>query len=389
VSTRLDAQFAFLLEADKLRRIDRQNLILDCSRCENSAEHSWHLALYALVLAPFASPNVDVFRAIRMLLLHDLVEIDAGDHPITDEVDWEAVAQAEQAAAERLFSLLPADQKAEFLMLWQEFEAAESPDARFAKRVDHCQPIFQTLYGAEPLDWHIDVVRQNLNGGRAAALEMDFPEAYHHALALLGKDTGYDCSNLTARLPFLNEADKLKLITRASKLGDGSRHENSAEHSWHIMLYAWVLAEHSTDTVEVDRVLQMLLLHDLVEIDAGDAPIHGVINPDALAALAKAEEAAASRLFGLLPSDQGKPMRSIWEEFEAAESADAAFAKSIDRVQPVLLNLLNGGGSWVDYDVSLPQLDARVGGKVTRGAPGVWTYVRARIEPWFRGAGRL
>ncbi|WP_264213543.1 HD domain-containing protein [Leisingera thetidis] len=389
MSTRLEAQFAFLLEADKLRRIDRQNLILDCSRRENSAEHSWHLALYALVLAPFASPEVDVFRAIRMLLLHDLVEIDAGDHPITDNVDWAAVAKAEQAAAQRLFELLPKDQGAEFLALWQEFEAADSPDAHFAKRVDHCQPIFQTLYGVKPLDWHVDVVRSNLNGGRAAALEQDFAEAFHHAFSLLGEDTGFDCSRLTARLPFLNEADKLKLVTRASKLGDGSRHENSAEHSWHIMLYAWVLAEHSTNAVDVDRVLQMLLLHDLVEIDAGDSPIHGVTDAAALAALAAREEAAADRLFGLLPAAQGEVMRSIWEEFEAAESADAIFAKSIDRVQPVLLNLLNGGGSWVEYDVSLPQLDARVGGKVIRGAPDVWHHVRAQVEPWFRNAGRM
>ncbi|WP_323780603.1 HD domain-containing protein [Leisingera sp.] len=389
MSARLDAQFAFLLEADKLRRIDRQNLIIDCSRRENSAEHSWHLALYALVLAPFASPDVDIFRAVRMLLLHDLVEIDAGDHPITDNVDWDAVAQAEQAAANRLFGLLPADQGAEFLDLWQEFEAADSPDAKFAKQVDHCQPIFQTLCGAKPLDWHVDVVRQNLNGGRAAALEQDFPEAYHHALALLDEGTGFDCSRLTARLLFLNEADKLKLITRASMLGDGSRHENSAEHSWHIMLYAWVLAEHSAAPLDLDRVLQMLLLHDLVEIDAGDAPIHGVIDPAALEALAAKEEAAADRLFGLLPAGQGMPMRAIWDEFEAAETADAVFAKSIDRVQPVMLNLLNGGGSWVDYDVNLPQLDARVGKKVNLGAPDVWRSVRDRIEPWFRETGRL
>ena len=136
-------------------------------------------------------------------------------------------------------------------------------------------------------------------------------------------------------------------------------------------------------------MLQMLLLHDLVEIDAGDAPIHGVIDPAALAALAAKELAAADRLFGLLPAAQGTPMRAIWEEFEAAESPDAVFAKSIDRVQPVLLNLLNGGGSWVDYDVSLPQLDARVGGKVSRGAPEVWTFVRAKVESWFREAGRL
>lgn len=127
----------------------------------------------------------------------------------------------------------------------------------------------------------------------------------------------------------------------------------------------------------------MLLLHDLVEIDAGDAPIHGTLTAEAIRAQEEREQAAADRIFGLLPSDQCDSLRAIWEEFEAAESDDAVFAKSIDRVQPVLLNLLNGGGSWVDYNVSFAQLEARVGVKVQRGAPAVWDYVRAQIEPWF------
>ena len=144
MSDRIDAQIAFLSEADLLKSVNRANMILDGSRAENSAEHSWHLALWALVLAPLADDAVDVSRAIRMLLLHDLVEIDAGDHPIHLETDWEAVARAERAAADRLFGLLPADQGAEFLTLWQEFEADQTPTARFAKRLDRCQPIFQT-----------------------------------------------------------------------------------------------------------------------------------------------------------------------------------------------------------------------------------------------------
>ncbi|MGR3759388.1 HD domain-containing protein [Roseobacteraceae bacterium NS-SX3] len=389
MSGRLEAQFAFLLEADKLRRIERQNLILDCSRRENSAEHSWHLALYAMVLAPFAPRDVNVTRVMQMLLLHDLVEIDAGDHPIGEDANWAAVAAAERAAADRLFGLLPADQGAEFHALWLEFEAAESADARFAKHVDHCQPVFQTLYGSDPLDSHLAIVRSNLDGGRAATLAQDFPEAYDHAVALLGGANTRDCNPLTARLPFLNEADALKRIIRASKLGDGSRHENSAEHSWHIMLFAWVLAEHSHAKIDTARVLKMLLLHDLVEIDAGDAPIHGVADPAAVAALEAQEQAAADRIFGLLPDAQARDFRALWDEFEAAESGDAVFAKAIDRVQPVLLNLLNGGGSWVDYNVTLDQLEARVGHKVSRGAPQVWDHVKAQAAPWFEAAGQV
>ena len=380
---RIQAQFAFLLEADRLRGIERQNLILDCSRRENSAEHSWHLALYALVLAPFAAPEVSITRVIQMLLLHDLVEIDAGDHPISDDVDWQAVAQAEQAAATRLFGLLPRDQGTTLHHLWQEFEQAESPDARFAKHLDHCQPIFQTLYGDAPLPDHIDVVRGNLHGGRAAALEQSFPQAYHHALSLLGEPTSQDVSALTQRLPFLNEADALKSILRATWIGDGSRPENSAEHSWHIMLYGWILGEHAATDIDISRVIRMLLLHDIVEVDAGDTPIHGAISAQAQAAQEAGEQLAADRLFGLLPAPQATEFRALWDEFEAATSADAVYAKAIDRVQPVLLNLLNGGGSWLEYDVSLQQVESRVGVKVTRGAPQVWTYVRDRISPWF------
>lgn len=380
MTNRLEAQFEFLLEADKLRQVERANLILDCSRRENSAEHSWHLALYALVLAQLAAADVQISRVIKMLLLHDLVEIDVGDHPIHEATDWHAVAQAEQIAAKRIFGILPDDQGAEMLALWQEFEVNQSSDARFAKQLDRCQPVFQTLYGADPVPEHLEIAKNTLDSGRSASLEQELPEAFAHAMDLLGRPTTASSAALTSRLPFLNESDSLKNILRATLIGNGSRRENSAEHSWHIMLYAWVLAEHSAVEIDIYRVMLMLLLHDIVEIDAGDAPIHGDINHVALAAK---EEAAATRLFGLLPADQETAFSVLWHEFENAESNDAVFAKSIDRVQPVLLNLQNGGGSWVEYQVSLAQIDARVGQKVLRGAPDVWRYVRARIKPWF------
>lgn len=378
---RLDRQFQFLLEADKLRRVKRQNLILDGSREENAAEHSWHLALYALAFAPFAPADVSISRVVQMLLLHDLVEIDAGDHPIGDDIDWTAVADAEAAAATRLFALLPADQSVFMHGLWREFDAAETADARWAKRIDHCQPIFQTLCNADVPDFHVEIVRNNLFGGRAAALKDHFPEVYHHAVALL--EGAKPADRITQPLAFLNAADALKGVNRATKIGDGSRRENSAEHSWHIMLYAWVLAEHSHAPIDMAKVLQMLLLHDIVEIDAGDVPIHSGLTAEQLAEIEAREEAAAKRLFGLLPDAQAAAFRHIWQEFEAAETNEAIYAKAVDRVQPVLLNLLTGGGSWIDYDVTLEQLDTRVGQKVTRGAPAVWTYVHNRVAPWF------
>ncbi len=185
---------------------------------------------------------------------------------------------------------------------------------------------------------------------------------------------------LDAQFAFLREADKLKSVLRASRLIDGSRRENSAEHSWHIMLYAMVLADQADPKVQIDRVLKMLLLHDLVEIDAGDAPIHGGVDHAAMAAL---ESAAADRLFALLPDDQASEFRALWDEFEAALSPDAKFAKSIDRVQTPIANLASGGGTWIDYDVTLAQLDERVGVPIKRGAPGLWDWLRPRLVTFF------
>lgn len=389
MTARLDAQFAFLREAEKLRRIERQNLILDGSRPENSAEHSWHLALYALTLAPLADPAVNVDRVIQMLLLHDLVEIDVGDHPIAGDVDWKAVTAAEDTAARRLFALLPSDQGTALLDLWREFEAGETLDARFAKHLDHCQPIFQTLHCRQVPEFHLDIVRDNLETGRATGLKTGFPKAYHHAQSLLGQAGSESCPSFTQRLGFLNEADALKQVLRASRLGDGSRRENSAEHSWHIMLHGWILAEHASHDIDLSRVMRMLLLHDLVEIDAGDTPIHGTQDPATLAALADREAAAARRLFHLLPQPQAGDFHALWTEFEEAASPDAIFAKSIDRVQPLFLNLLNGGGTWVEYDVNFGQLEQRVGVKIARGAADVWTHVRGHVLPWFETAGRI
>ena len=140
------------------------------------------------------------------------------------------------------------------------------------------------------------------------------------------------------------------------------------------------LAEHSFEAAKLDRVLLMLLLHDIVEIDAGDNPIHGSFDA---AAVEAQEQAAADRLFGLLPPNQRDPYRAIWEEFEAAKTTDAIFGKSLDRAQPLICNLESGGGSWRDYKVTREQLETRVAKKVKRGAPALWAALAPRIDGWF------
>jgi putative hydrolase of HD superfamily len=187
-------------------------------------------------------------------------------------------------------------------------------------------------------------------------------------------------ARLDAQICFLLEADRLKSVDRANLLLDGSRPENSAEHSWHLALYALVLAPLADPGVDVLRAVRMLMLHDLVEIDAGDNPIHGQVDHAAVEAL---EKAAADRLFGLLSPDEGQGLRALWEEFEAAESPDAVFAKAIDRIQVPITNLANGGGTWTEYRVTLEQLEARVGTKVSLGAPDVWDWLRPQLHAHF------
>ncbi|MFN4153401.1 MAG: HD domain-containing protein [Paracoccaceae bacterium] len=195
---------------------------------------------------------------------------------------------------------------------------------------------------------------------------------------------GNPAARLEAQFAFLNEADRLKSVLRATTLVDGSRRENSGEHSWHLALYALVLADQAAPGVDINRVIRMLLIHDLVEIDVGDVPIHSANglahgSVDTMAA----ETRAADRIFGLLPPDLRSDLRALWEEFEAVETPDAVFAKSLDRVQPVMANLMSGGGTWTTYNVTAEQLESRVGAKVARGAPALWDWVKVKSAAFF------
>jgi putative hydrolase of HD superfamily len=185
---------------------------------------------------------------------------------------------------------------------------------------------------------------------------------------------------LDRQIAFLNEADRLKSIVRGTTLCDGSRYENSAEHSWHLALYALVLSDQAGPEVDLGLAIKMLIVHDIVEIDAGDNPIFGEFDA---AEMEQLEQAAADRIFGLLPNDIAIDLRAIWDEFEAAATPTAQFAKSLDRFQPPMQNLASGGGSWTDYNVTEDMIEARVGTKIQIGAPALWTYAKHQISKFF------
>jgi 5'-deoxynucleotidase YfbR-like HD superfamily hydrolase len=163
---------------------------------------------------------------------------------------------------------------------------------------------------------------------------------------------------LDQQMGFITEIDALKGVLRQTMLAGPARRENSAEHSWHLAMMALVLAEHAPPGTDISRVIGMLLVHDLVEIDAGDLFVYA---DDSLQQLHdQAERAAADRIFALLPPDQADRLHQLWDEFEARRSAEARFARALDRLQPMLANLKAGGGTWLEHGITADRVLAKV-----------------------------
>lgn len=177
---------------------------------------------------------------------------------------------------------------------------------------------------------------------------------------------------LKKQMEFILEVDKLKKIGRQTYLSDASRKENDAEHSWHLALMAVLLAEHSNEDIDILKVITMVLIHDLVEIDAGDTYAYDEVGK---ASQRKREEAAADRIFNILPEDQARYMRSLWEEFEAQETPEAKFARTLDNAQPVMLNDATDGLAWREHEVKLNQVMGR-NKNTHKGSEDIWEYVQ-------------
>jgi putative hydrolase of HD superfamily len=182
---RFEKQLEFILEIDKLKQIYRQNLVTGTNRKENDAEHSWHLAMMAILLSEYASEQkVDVLYVIKMVLIHDLVEIDAGDTFAYDEKGYEDKEEREQKAADRLFNILPADQAEEMLKLWREFEAMETPEARFAASLDRFQPLLLN-YNTDGHTWKKPGVSSEKVLKRIEPARTQAPQIWEYATNLI------------------------------------------------------------------------------------------------------------------------------------------------------------------------------------------------------------
>ncbi|WP_339706125.1 HD domain-containing protein [Algoriphagus aquimarinus] len=182
--------------------------------------------------------------------------------------------------------------------------------------------------------------------------------------------------NLLQQVAFIKEIDKLKYIQRKTRLLNSDRQENDAEHSWHLAMMTIVLAEHSDKPIDVLKVVKMVLIHDIVEIDAGDTFIY-----DSTKNHTNTEEEllAAKRIFGLLPTAQAEEFIAVWEEFEAGETDEAKFAKAMDRFEPLLQNTSNNGGTWAEFDVPYQKVYDKKKA-INQGSTSIWNYAENLIN---------
>ena len=181
---------------------------------------------------------------------------------------------------------------------------------------------------------------------------------------------------LKKQMDFLLEVDKLKFINRQTYLSDGKRKENDAEHSWHLALMAVLLAEYSNEQVDLAKVMTMVLIHDIVVIDAGDTYAY---DAEGNKSKRQREEKAADRLFGMLPEDQGRKFRQLWEEFEAYETSEAKFAHVCDNVQPLMLNHATDGLAWREHQVCRSQVLER-NRRVGEGSETMRAYIEEILD---------
>lgn len=179
-----------------------------------------------------------------------------------------------------------------------------------------------------------------------------------------------DSEDILSQIRFIKEIDQVKYILRRTKLFNSDRNENDAEHSWHLALMAIVLAEHSNFPVDLLKVVKMVLIHDIVEIDAGDTFIYDTQKNHSNT---EEEREAAKRIFGMLPPKQAEELIALWEEFEAGNTHEAKFARSMDRLEPLLQNISNNGGTWREYGVNYQKVFQKKKA-IKEGSEKLWSY---------------
>jgi len=190
------------------------------------------------------------------------------------------------------------------------------------------------------------------------------------------KHTNMNFEHLLKQVAFIHEIDKVKYILRKTKLFNSERNENDAEHSWHLAIMAIILAEYANEPVDILKVVKMLLIHDVVEIDAGDIFLYDTTISHTNT---EAEQKAAERIFGLLPAEQSAELIALWNEFESGITMEAKFARAMDRLEPLLQNISNGGGTWKEFDVRYEKVLEKKS-VIAKGSEHLWAFAKQLID---------
>lgn len=380
--TDLSQYSLFFAETDRLKSERRACWLYSAPRHETVAEHVWHATLLALVNRDLTPPGVDPHHVRDLLTVHDLVEVYAGDTSTWDEQANLDADSREYAAGEQLFALLPTDSPPFTWMnpLWQEFQAQETTAAQFARAIDSIHPMvcsWSTGSVGHPLPL---TPARYLHSRKRQALDR-FPfigqaswalvrNAVDHGL--MPADPALEISEVTsaesdlflARLKFMTATDALKEERRANHVLTESRRESVAEHCWHTTLLAMLWREIAPPDVDINRVLDLLVVHDLVEVYAGDIDVG--LDPDP-AIVQRDEEAASARLLALLPDHAARDhLGSLIHEYLALETPHARFARAIDVMHPAIMTWGPGSHIHPDHLVRKP----------------VASRTRARKLPW-------
>jgi len=347
-------RLAFFLATDALKEVQRANWIQSRQRLETVAEHCWHVTLLAMLFEDCAPDGADLNHVRDLLTVHDLVEIHAGDTNVWDDDLRQSQAERELAAGERLMKLLPAGDMARLDVLWREYQAQESEEARFARAIDSLHPVLMQW-----ADGGFGHPNKAITPSRLLQRKKPLIEPYPELWALLndvvwrsaqcgrlpaddesGKRDEAASSMLEPRLAFFFATDALKEVQRANWVYTRPRQENVAEHSWHVLLLAMLLADAAPEGVDHNHVRDLLIIHDLVEVYAGDTPIWD----DALRVdEAEREMVAGERLMALLPDDILPRFDPLWREYQAQKTEEARFARAIDTLHPLLMSWSGGG----------------------------------------------
>lgn len=358
---------AFFAETDRLKETRRACWIYSERRHETVAEHVWHATLLALINRDLAPDNVDHNHVRDLLTVHDLVEVYAGDTSVWDENGNLTAADREQAAGERLMRLLPPDSAVTHYIdsLWREFQDQQTINAQWARAIDSLHPMYNSW--APGAAGHPQSLTPASYFSARKRIPLDrFPAVEETSWWLIDQavtqglmpNEGYapiavaETSAMSARSRFITETDALKTVLRANHILAAERDESVAEHCWQTTLLALLWRDHLPADVDINRVMDLLVIHDLVEVYAGDIPIELVQDWDAVRA---AEDAARIRLIDLLPDEFSRNLvGELIAEFLALETPSSRFARALDVIHPTLMTWGPGFHLHPDYQNRTP-----------------------------------